>query len=67
MEFNMNQFLDEIENEKRDVNIIYKELSEESYRKGVLEGLRLGVVIARNAATADTVEGANLQPPTNKN
>lgn len=64
MEFNMQQFLDEIEDEKRDVNIVYKELSQESYRKGVLEGLRLGVVIARNSATADTVEGANLQPLT---
>jgi len=59
MEFNMRQFLREIESEKRDVNIVYKGLSQESYRKGVLEGIRLGVVIARNATTADTAEASS--------
>jgi hypothetical protein len=53
MHFNMQMFLDSIEHEKSDVRLVYCELSQRAYRDGVLEGLRLGEVIARDAATAE--------------
>jgi hypothetical protein len=52
MEFNMQQFLDEVENEKKGVNLIHGEGWQKSYR----EGIRLSVVIAKEAATADVAE-----------
>lgn len=64
MKFNMQKFLDELEQEKIDVKNTYPGYSQTSYREGVLEGLRLGEIIARDAATADTMEGANLQHTT---
>jgi hypothetical protein len=56
MEFNMQQFLDEVENEKKGVNLIHGEGWQKSYREGILEGIRLSVVIAKEAATADVAE-----------
>jgi hypothetical protein len=56
MEFNMHQFLGDIECEKKAVNMVYREISQKSYRDGILEGLRLSVVMAKEAATADVAE-----------
>lgn len=49
MEINIHQFLTDVKQESSDVKRIYSDITQLSYRDGVLEGLRLGCVIVKDA------------------
>ena len=53
MEINVTQFLADVKQEVTDVCKVYGGLSEQSYRDGVLEGLRLGCIIVKDALAAE--------------
>ena len=53
MDINITQFLADVKQEVLDVRKVYCSMSKQSYRDGVLEGLRLGCVIVKDALAAE--------------
>ena len=53
MDINITQFLADVKQEVLDARKVYCSMSEQSYRDGVLEGLRLGCVIVKDALAAE--------------